>query len=66
MMAECKPIIYLYDLPKVLVTSDKIKDIIREACGYEMPEPCQFKHELKFCIDSGLPLPLINAIIKVD
>lgn len=65
MIAENKPFIYLYDLPKSIVTSVKITDVIRKACAYELTEPVQFK-EARVSMHTGLPSPLINGIIKVD
>lgn len=38
-MIDNKPLIYLYDLPKTIVTSVKIAEIIKKACGYELAEP---------------------------
>ena len=65
-MIESKPLIYLYDLPKSLVTSVKVNDIIKRACnGYELSEPVQFK-EPRISTTTGLPSPLVNGIIKVD
>jgi hypothetical protein len=65
-MIESKPLIYLYDLPKSLVTSVRINDIIKKACsGYELSEPVQFK-EQRISTTTGLPSPLLNGIIKVD
>lgn len=57
MMQENKPLIYLYDLPKSIVTSVKITEIIRNACGYELSEPVQFK-EPRPSIITGLTSPL--------
>jgi hypothetical protein len=34
-----KQILYLYDLPKSIVTSVKINEIIKNRCGYELQEP---------------------------
>lgn len=65
MIAENKPFIYLYDLPKSIVTSVKITDVIRKACAYELTEPVQFK-EARISMHTGLLSPLINGIIKVD
>ena len=65
-MIESKPLIYLYDLPKSLVTSVRVNDIIKKACnGYELSEPVQFK-EPRISTATGLPSPLVNGIIKVD
>jgi hypothetical protein len=36
---ETKQILYLYDLPKGIVTSVKINEIIKNRCGYELNEP---------------------------
>ena len=65
MIAENKPFIYLYDLPKSIVTSVRITDVIRKACGYELTEPVQFK-EARISMHTGLLSPLINGIIKID
>jgi hypothetical protein len=65
MIAENKPLIYLYDLPKSIVTSVKITEIIRNAAKYELTEPVQFR-DARISIITGLLSPLINGIIKVD
>lgn len=66
MIQENKPLIYLYDLPKSIVTSVKITEIIRKACnGYELTEPVQFK-DARISATTGLLSPLINGIIKVE
>jgi len=60
-----KPFIYLYDMPKSIVTSVKIAEIIKKESGYELTEPVQFK-DPRVSPFSGLPSPLIAGIIKVD
>ena len=60
-----RQIIYLYDLPKSIVTSIKINQIIKERCGIELQEPVQFK-ECRPHPVSGLPSPFTIGIIKVD
>jgi hypothetical protein len=65
MIVESKPLIYLYDLPKSIVTSVKITEIIRNAAKYELTEPVQFR-DARISIITGLLSPLINGIIKVD
>ena len=65
MIAENKPFIYLYDLPKCIATSVKITEVIRKACAYELTEPVQFK-DARISMYTGLLSPLINGIIKVD
>jgi len=65
MIVDSKPSIYLYDLPKSIVTSIKITEIIRNASKYELTEPVHFK-DARICIITGLMSPLINGIIKVD
>lgn len=65
MIQENKPLIYLYDLPKSIVTSVKITEIIRKAATYELTEPVQFK-DARISATTGLLSPLINGIIKVD
>lgn len=56
--------IYLYDLPKHIVTSVKIAEIIRNSCKYELKEPVQFKKP-RISI-TGHFSPLINGIITVE
>ena len=65
MIQENKHLIYLYDLPKSIVTSVKITEIIRNAAKYELTEPVQFK-DARISATTGLLSPLINGIIKVD
>ena len=65
-MLQDKPFIYLYDMPKSIVTSVKIAEIIKKACGdYDLTDPVQFK-EPRISPTSGLPSPLSAGIIKVD
>ena len=56
--------IYLYDLPKDIVTSVKIAKIIKDACNYDLQEPVQFRDYRPLA--SGLPSPFSYGIIKVD
>jgi hypothetical protein len=65
MIAETKAFIYLYDLPKMIVTSVMISDVIRKACAYELTEPVEFK-VARVSNKYGIPSPLIDGIIKVD
>jgi hypothetical protein len=61
-----KPFIYLYDMPKSIVTSVKIAEIIKRDCGgYDLQEPVQFK-DARVSPSSGLPSPLVAGIIKVE
>jgi RNA recognition motif-containing protein len=60
-----RPVIYLYDLPKSIVTSIKINQIIKEKCGVELQEPVQFK-DCRPHFTTGLPSPFSYGIIKVD
>jgi len=64
-MLQDKPFIYLYDMPKSIVTSVKIAEIIKRESGYDLTEPVQFK-DPRISPTSGLPSPLIAGIIKVD
>ncbi len=60
-----RPILYLYDLPKSIVTSVKINQIIKERCGIELQEPVQFR-ECRPNPTTGLPSLFSMGIIKVD
>ena len=60
-----KQLIYLYDLPKELVTSVKIAKIIKDAANYDLQEPVQFR-DCKPHPTSGLVSPFQYGIIKVD
>jgi hypothetical protein len=60
-----RPILYLYDLPKSIVTSIKINQIIKERCNLELQEPVQFR-ECRPHQATGLPSPFSIGIIKVD
>jgi hypothetical protein len=60
-----KQLIYLYDLPKDLITSVKVAKVIKDSSNYDLQEPVQFRdckpHQL-----TGLPSPFQYGIIKVD
>ena len=60
-----RQLIYLYDLPKSVVTSVKISTVIKEKTGYDLTESVQYRdcrpHPL-----TGLPSPFTQGIIKVD
>ena len=60
-----RQVIYLYDLPKHLVTSVRIAQIIKEKSGYELQEPVQFR-EARANFFTGLPSPFMIGFIKVD
>jgi hypothetical protein len=60
-----KQILYLYDLPKYFVTSVRLAHIIKEKCGYELPDPVQFR-ECRPNLTTGLPSPFMMGIMKVD
>ena len=62
---DTKPLIYLYDLPKGLVTSVKIASIIKQKCGYELTEPVQLREARPHPL-TGLASPFMTGIIKVD
>jgi hypothetical protein len=64
-MQEQRNFIYLFDMPKYIVTSVMIADLIKMKSGYELTAPVQFK-EQKNDSKTGLPSPLINGIIMVD
>jgi RNA recognition motif-containing protein len=61
---ENKQLIYLYDLPKV-ATSVKLADIIKKKCGYDLPEPVQFRDGKPHPV-TGVISPFQLGIIKVD
>jgi hypothetical protein len=63
--SDNKNLIYLYDMPKGLVTSVKIHKIIKDLTGYDMQEPVQFR-ECKPHFLTGMQSPYWNGIIKVD
>ena len=58
-------LIYLYDLPKDLVTSVRIATIIKAKTGYDLTEPVQFR-ECRSHPTNFLPSPYTYGIIKVD
>ena len=60
-----KQLIYLYDLPKNIVTSVKIAKIIKDACGYDLQEPVQFRESRPNPL-TGVSSPFQFGIIKVD
>jgi hypothetical protein len=60
-----RQVLYLYDLPKSIVTSIKINQIIKERCGVELQEPVQFR-DCRPHLTTGLPSPFSFGIIKVD
>lgn len=60
-----KQYIYLYDLPKDLVTSVKLAKVIKDLANYDLQEPVQFR-DCKPHPVSGLPSPFCYGIIKVD
>ena len=62
---EKSNLIYLYDLPKDLVTSVKIAKVIKDQSEYDLQEPVQFR-DCKPHPVSGLPSPFQYGIIKVD
>ncbi len=57
--------IYLYDLPKVIVSSFKIAAIIKEKSGYDFHDFVQFS-EYKPNSVTGMRSPFSLGIIKVD
>jgi hypothetical protein len=63
--SETRPLLYLYDLPKNLVTSVKIASIIKQKCGYELTEPAQFRDKKPSLINEQSPL-YMTGIIKID
>lgn len=60
-----KQLIYLYELPKNIVTSVKIAKIIKDATGYDLQEPVQFR-ECKPNSLTAVASPFYLGIIKVD
>ena len=60
-----KQYIYLYDLPKDLVTSVKISKVIKDLANYDLQEPVQFR-DCKPHPTTGLPSPFCYGIIKVE
>jgi len=60
-----KQYVYLYDLPKDLVTSVKISKVIKDLANYDLQEPVQFR-DCKPHPTTGLPSPFCYGIIKVD
>jgi hypothetical protein len=64
-MEEQRPFIYLYDMPKCIVTSDMIADLIKMKTGHKLTAPVQFKAQ-KNDPKTRLPSPLIDGIIMVD
>jgi len=63
--SETRPLLYLYDLPKNLVTSVKIASIIKQKCGYELTEPAQFRDKKPSLINGQSP-SYMTGIIKID
>ena len=59
---EEKSLIYLYDLPRHIVTSVKVTELIRKLTGYEISEPVMFRD----CSRTGQPSPFCLGIVKVD
>ena len=62
---DTKQYIYMYDLPKDLVTSVKISKVIKDLANYDLQEPVQFR-ECKPHPTTGLPSPFCYGIIKVE
>lgn len=64
-LPDSKQLIYLYDLPKNIVTSVKIAKIIKEVSGYDLQEPVQFRESRPNPV-TGVSSPFALGIIKVD
>jgi len=64
-IAEKKNIIYFYDLPKELVTSVKLAQLLKDLAGYELREPAQFR-DCKPHPITGVQLPFTNVMIRVE
>ena len=64
-MIDSKPIIFLYDMPRHIVTSVKIAEIVKKAADYDLTEPVQFRPP-RYSAQNGLISPLVSGLMKVD
>jgi hypothetical protein len=65
MLGNDKQLFYLYDLPKIVTSSVRMTQVIKERTGYELPDPVQFR-DCKPNPNTGVASPFQLGIIKVD